>query len=1546
MLVAAFFDKPVTEAAAELRTNYAIEGNAVSGAQLQASGRLVYLYLQQPVGGLVPRSLTISGVTDARGHVLPATTQPILMALSDGARVFGQVRNADSTGVPGSVLKLSVSNPPFSFDVATVRTDANGSFDFDFVPRIGTVVLTAQHPITRDIATLSARIRGQGEQLLLNPTFAGLGTVRGRILASDAVTPVPNASVALLPGSVLGRSGFETRSNEVGEFFFADAPVGVFTLSASDNRGQFGQTTGVLATAAQTAVLDVVLVTQADETGLLVGRVFLSDGTTPAANFEVYVGHYDRSSGALRAIDRTTTDAAGSFAFSRRLPPGVRDVVAFDPGTQQVGVAHASIVALQTTSVSIVLEAVGAVEGVVFNAQGLPQPGAVVAGGAALVTADANGFFRIEGVPAGPRTIQAGDPVTRRRGESRVTVLPGQTVSAAITLEARATITGRVLDANGNPVPRATVRLPVLGGYTFVFANNAGVYTFPDLQLGEHLIQAPGPSQETLISFMEANGYDPSSAFTTGDAPPGLGEQSRPSFGDRNAVLAAYQEAVQQFFSIDESLLNGLPMANLGGYGWNKVRLFQDSTTAVADIRFLSQGTVAGKTVDAAGNPIGALTRITSLGVSQSGFPTIVELHRTTTDAGTGAFSFGGVARFDLATFQTAGVRGGDFAIDAAQPFSPVIASFRSQLNTTTPNLSDVVVRFPGATETNGTISGRVLMPDGVTPAPANTQVAISFGDLTVLTDADGRFQSLLPIPHGRYTLTAQSPTGLRGQSVADVPAGGTVEVDVTLLGLGAATVVARRPTGEPVVNAAVTLERGSFPRERLNGTTDASGQLRLVNITEGPFSVTVEEALTGLTGRGAAAIVRDADVTTPVVLMASGRVTGRFMTADGSATIPFAQVTLSVGPVRAYATTAADGTFELRSIPIGRFSIEANDTMSGRLGRASDELRFEGHVVDVTVLQVPRGVVTGVVVQFDGTTPVPAANVRIESDAVVRTSLQATTRADGTFRFEGIPAGDFHLRAADPVSGFAGTATGRLVRENEIVDRPIPLAPFGSVEVTVRDHAGQLAPNASVTISLGDSFSRTAAVDVNGLARFDFLGVGTYGLVARSLADAANGGEGTVTVTAGQPATREISLRGIGAVTVTVVQTDGVTPVASARVRLNARATAQGQPGSALATSFDGFTDGAGHVTFQGVPVGEYFASAEAAALAGVNGGAIVSPGHAAATTVRLGASGTIAGRVLLPDGTTPAARAIVTLQFTPQVSQTGTLQVTTGLAGTFEFTGIPLGGFTVSAFEVASNGVRSSAGTLSAAGQRFETGDLVLDNAGPRVTSIEPVDRAAGVPVQPAIVLTFSEPMAPGSFAAGQNVRLLDGTTNVTLQPLVFSNGNRTVTLRPAQALRSSAQYSVTLRGAPDGPRDEGAGLPMVDPFVAAFVTQDVIPPVLLSTSPAANERQVVLDAGVRASFSEPIAGGTLVVRDNAGVVQAGQTALTAGNTAIAFAPAAFLRANTTYTATLTNVVDTAGNALATGPASFTFTTLDTLAPEITALDVVGTRHARSPR
>jgi hypothetical protein len=239
-------------------------------------------------------------------------------------------------------------------------------------------------------------------------------------------------------------------------------------LKASDGERGFAQAPGLLASSGQIVIQDLVLVDLPEGGGHLVGRVFLADGATPGAGFIVYAGKYTRGSASIAAVAQTTTDATGSFAFPDALPVNQYDVVAVDPATQQIGTTQVSIGANLTASVSIVLEATGAVEGVVFNGQGQPAGGAVIAGGVALAVADANGFFRIEGVPAGSRTIEAGDPVTRRRGSAQVNVLPGQTVRVAITLESRATIVGRVLDANGNPVPRVSVRIPQIGGYTFV----------------------------------------------------------------------------------------------------------------------------------------------------------------------------------------------------------------------------------------------------------------------------------------------------------------------------------------------------------------------------------------------------------------------------------------------------------------------------------------------------------------------------------------------------------------------------------------------------------------------------------------------------------------------------------------------------------------------------------------------------------------------------------------------------------------------------------------------------------------------------------------------------------------------------------------------------------------------------------------------------------------------------------------------------------------------------------------------------------------------
>ncbi len=1554
MVIGVLFSKPMDQASAGLAGNYAVENNGVTAARLQPSGRLVYVVLRKGIGVHIPRRVSVQGVLDERGQIITPDDRVITAVLSAGGQVLGRVRTADGTALSDAPVTLKVlicdDEGCRYVPISQVLTRDDGTYDFDFVTRETPIIMEALDRGTNEVAARGASLRGDGERLLLDLVFIGKGSVRGRVLAADGATPVPSARVVLNPAPNLTisdsqQTAQEVDANEAGEFVFTTVPVGNFVLTGYGQTGYSGIANGVINTAGDRAAVDVVLAVDPARLGRLTGRVFDSDGTTPLANATVYVGN--SGPGGYAPVASVTTDASGSFTVERLQETDAYhpyEVIAIDPATSRHGSASVQVVAGQTAFAIIILEATGAVEGVVYNAQGQLVSGAVVAGGFTLGTTDANGFFHIEGVPAGLHSIEAGDPVTKRRGSVAVTVLPGQTVRAEVTLEARATIVGYVLDANGHPVPRATVRIVTPSGYFFVFANNRGFYRFPDMTLGEYLIQAPGPPQEFLIGFMIAKKIDPILAFTAGDAPPQY--QNSDAAVSADAILDAYRQAVNTYIGETDRLLSGLPPLPEGGFGWTKVRLFQDSVTVSADVHYLSQGTASGRTLSAAGVPAGSLTRLMALSVNRFGGPAFDEVTRKNSDAQTGVFEYDGIPRFDLATFQTTGIRAGDFTIEAANPFSPVVVRYSSQLNTSNLNEQDIELRFPALSETNGTIGGQVFLPDGSTPAGADVQVVVSFGNLTVTTDSTGHFVSTFPIPASTYAVTAFDPsTGFYGVTNAAVPAAGHVDVAIRLVGWGRVVVTARRADGSLVVGGRVTLMAGGFPNPSFQGFTDAQGQVRFANVPEGFAGISLEEAATGLTGRAAVAVVRDAEAEGVVVLAPSGRVRGTFLRLDGHTVIPTALVELVRGDLRIPGSTDANGRFELLAIPVGRFSVTAFDPVTGRLGRASGEVVSEGAVASVTLIETARGRVEGVVLQADGATRVGAATVTLTTlDISTAVPLQASAFSDGSFSFDGVSAGHFGLSAQDPVTRFSGNADGEVTAEGEVVRREILLEPFGSVRVTVRDHTDAIVPNARVTIKRG-LVNREAPVDDTGTATFDAVRLGQYEVLATSLAAGRehDGGVASVKLTgAGEVAEATVRLGGVGSLVVTVVGPDGA-PVPGARVSVTANAALPGQAARPFGGSFLAFTAGDGKVRVEGVPVGAFFVLAEADLVAGLSTGVVAAPDAEVPVTVQLSPSASVRGRVFLPGGTILAARAYVTLNFQAQNSlQSGTIQVTTSLDGRFSFDGIPLGPVSIAVLEPITRGVRTRSGSLTSSRQILDFGDLVLDNEAPFVESVTPARGSMGVSRTTAIVLRFNEPMRRSSFVtSGQNknIELLQGQSSVPAT-IAFSADDRTVTITPAALpLASTALYTAIVRGVPDGPEDV-EGLKPIEAFVTSFLIEDYIPPSVLSASPGFGARAVTLDAPVRLTFSEPVGQAFAAsLRSSGGQVIPGTAALTLGGTVITFVPDVFLSPNESYTFALTGVRDIAGNPLAPGPLALTFATLRTIPPSIAALEIVGT-------
>jgi hypothetical protein len=1568
--VGVLFDKPVTSESADSMSgknptaskNFAVEANSTINSALQQGRRLVYLFLQKPIGALVDRKITVSGIVDDRGMNLASATLPIQMMHSSGARVLGQVRTADGKPVPHSVLELGFYPLDVYLPLARLETDAEGKFAVDFVrQQLGGFEskpqrhFKVQHPDTGEFADLEFYVRGAGETLFLTPTFVGKGTVRGRVLGTEGVTPVRDALVKLSSSQVFASyNGASTITNALGEFVFTEVPVGPYTVMAMSSAGAYGQAAGVIESAGKESVVDIVVVVD-QSLGRLTGRVFLSDGETPAEGFQVFVGRIGADSNGnpnISAVAQTVTDSSGSFTFEN-LPPGqgAYDVVAVDRASRQVGRTNAQVSAGMTATTYVIMPALGAVEGIVYNAQGRPVAGALVAGGVALGTADANGYFRIEGVPSGKTAIEAGDPVTKRRGSAQVNVLPGQTVNAAITLEARATITGRILDANGNPKPQTTVRIVQGEGFLFVVSNNSGIFRFPDLPLDDHLLEAPAPDG---AAYLIDKGLNPCIAYTAGDAPAKYNcDTGSPALLDmtQDEILDLYKNAVETFIGLNDPLIVGQPPAPEGGFGWNRVRLYQDSVTVNADVRYLPQGTVSGTTLDSGGLPTGAAMRVQAIAPGDKGEPKFQNLGGGNSNLQTGAFSYGGIAIFDLPTFQATGIRTGEFTLQAANPFSPVIVSHQGQLDTNNPNRSKIVLKFPAAAETNGTVSGQVFMPDGVTPVGAGVQVHISFGDLTVTTDSEGRFQSLFPIPAGSYTVTVEDPvSGLRGQAAVLVTAGGNGVVQGRLLGLGSVVVTVQRPDGSIVPNANVELNRATFPAERVDGVTDSMGTARFENISEGPFFVTATEQVTGLKGLASGTIVRDSETSVVVTITASGVVTGTFISATDALPIPNARIALKSRSVEVTTTTDQEGRFRFDAIPVGTFEVRGFDYLTGRAGRAFGEIRFQGDATDLTLVQLPMGSVQGFVLQGDGSTPVLGASITINCSAFIAYSLQATSRNDGSFRFDGVPAGDFDLTARDPSTGFQGRASGTITSEGQLVERNIILEGFGAIHVKVFEPDGvTTVGNASVTVK-GGTKKYDSPVNPNGEVTFSPLALGQYDIVVRSLAEAHNGGTGTASISMhGQTAEVTITLRGIGDVEVTVLDADGVTPVPSAEVNVNAYASSDVNSRGVFADNFVGYTNASGVTRLHGVPLGDFSVMAKLPPLMGLSTGSITTPDQLVPITIQLEPSGAISGRVLLPDGITPAAQILVTLKFHPDGNRPPTtVQAATDLTGRFTFSGIPYGSFEIFAYDLLTNGVGNLSGTLDAGDSNVDLGDLVLDNSPPRVVSMDPPAGSANVPANAQIRLVFSEPMKPESFypyagspsgklAGIENVILLEGDRPVPAA-LSFSDDHQTFTMTPGELLQSSRLYTVTVKAAPLGPQDRVDFRPL-DPFVSSFTVEDTIPPQVVSASPANNERQVLPEALVRITFSESVGSGLfLSLLDAGGALVAGRTDFTLGNTVVIFTPYDYLVPNTAYQIKLDNVTDLAGNPLEGLPFTSRFFTVDTIPPVITSLQLQG--------
>lgn len=1604
-VLAVLFSKPMTQETINIPSAYRLDnGNVAGSVQIQPGGRVALLNMREPVGALVARTMTIAGITDARGNALTNESKVVLSDLDGGVVVRGRVVRADGNPAVNVPVTLTMYDQtvgflcePFTVRASQVFTDTNGYFQFDYVasgipysvsatdtsslspealafileaasdegvarerllelansPSTQNTLLAAfaagampeaiakaeglDRALLRDFVPVGSAREGQNVPVALR--FRGRGVVEGQVLATDGVTPVPQAAVNLFPdpdSRELGRGIF---ADSQGRFAFFGVPLGVFSIEAKNSDGLSRTISQSIDLPGGTNRLSIVLTTNLVIRTEMRGQVTENDRATPHSSARVFIGEFDPQGRYVNVVASTIANADG-FWVATNVPVGIYDPVAisFD-GRRRGERMNIAAVAGSSTVVNIALQGLATVIGRVETGTGEGIVNAIVAGGITLTNTDANGFFRLNDVPTGLRSISVGvqrsvegkppnsNPPFEfpRFGSGLLNVLPGIENFINIRLTPAGTITGRVLDTNGLPVPNATVAIPEQGGFQWVQANSAGVYVFEGMPLARYTLSAPAPA-----TFDN----DTSGLLRTIKS------------GSQAEIEAAIGEAFAIFTGAADPFLNGEgENFTPSNWGFTNVNIRADRETVLADIGFLRSGTIAGKIQNSQGVPIGAAVRLTGIGPRANGEPSFVIRGDANSDPALGTFRFPGAAFV------------GDWGLQAASPFFPVVISTSGQTTSTSPNETNILLTFPGVREVNGRLVGTVFNPDGTTVGE-DVEVKITpFGtNFVIRTETNGTYDTQIALPalnsEGKpgvgYQVEANDPSsGFRGVSTVVLLPGLTNIANVTLLGKGALRVVVQHANGSPVPGAKVDLEMGSYPNTKgISGFADTNGLVTFNNLFEGQYSAVAQaqtEIIT-LTGRTTASVSRGSTNQVIVRLGPTGTIAGRFVKRDLNTPVSFAQV--SVGSL-GFAITDTNGAFSIAGLPLGTHRLVSQDPVSGIGAVANVVLSFDGQTNNVLLVEQFRGEIRGFVVNSFGNGVVPGSRVTISFADGITPPRTVTSGPDGAFSFPATPAGPFSLEAEDPVTKRKGRNSGTLAENVAILQVDVPLESLGSVLVRVFEPGTNRVP-ASATVTLKLPTPISPDTDSNGEAFFSDIPMGTFEVIAnaRSLTNSRSIAITNVTLsTAGATNLVELALSGVGSITGRLVGSDGITPIPSTLVRLD-------WPRGPFQSDFANFaTESDASFRFIDVPLGEYRLSAQSGALTATLTGEIISAGESDNVTLRLGESGTITGRLVRADGATPVGGTAVILNRLNEVAPIAV--ATTGPNGDFSFTQVPVGQVRGEAIATEISGLARFTITLTSNGQVLNLGNLRLDEEDPRVLAVAPAHTAADVPTNTRIDLFFNEPLNSNSIRTN-GIFLRLGTNNVAaslqLLPDPTNGIARLVRISPVSPLLSERTYEVI---AIDGQRKnalgsiigEGpvdlVGRPMSVPFVSSFTTADDAPPFIVSAFPTNNQERIEITSVPRFQFNEPI------LATNVAVTLTGPNGLVSGgldiafdNRILTFAPLTALRANASYTLTISNVFDLAGNVFTPNPLRITFFTTDNLPPVISTLRIADGR------
>ncbi|UXI68193.1 carboxypeptidase regulatory-like domain-containing protein [Tahibacter amnicola] len=902
--------------------------------------------------------------------------------LGPRGRLTGQVQRADGTTVAGaqvSVLRLQPMEQG-----GTAVTNLSGAFSLDDVSA-GNFLISAIDPATGDRALGSARIENEGQTADVTLRLNGQGTVNVTVVGpTDA--PVADAQVTFT--ALGGNRDVRTQATSAqGVTSFTAVPAGDFTVSTRDPATRLiGAAVGKLAIG-QTQAVTLTL----QPVGQIEGVVYDVGGTVLREGVQVRILSRERG-----ILTQSVTAADGAFRFDTLpISDGPFTLDAFVDGRLRARVPGIVISQPnQTVPRNIILGPVGTVTGYVKDPAGAVYANARVTMQSLVglrltfdARTDTTGKFVLPAVPVGDFELTAVTPEGRSGRARGVVQNDGDTVPLDVIL-ADNTLVGTVYQRDG--------QTPVGAGITVYLApRSRGVhYSYEPLY-------SPTPGSGILRTTTDENGR----------------------FGFRVPAPDTYYVQAEQALERGRSQV---VIVNL-----------DPSQPLESRVVFLAKGTVNGTVRDSAGAiqadvPVKVITR--------------------------GAFDAERTVQTDAqGRYAIDGVFVGDISVVAVNPTTHLAGTNSGRLNNEGESIM-LDVRLAAS----GTVRGRVIQRDGGAVSGA-TRVSLQANGVAFATrefDAGESYVFEL-VPMGNVVVAAEAiETGDKGVATTRLAtAGETRNLDVRLVGQGELRVHLVDAQSAPVAGARVTVSTSSpFPTST-EVTSDANGNAVFPRVFAGDYSISASKpAPVGALSGSASGTLLPGDVKSVEITLQAlpiGRVRGKVLRPDGVTPVgagmvvrmlpePFANAFVTV--------TDANGDYSFNSVEAGSYTVDAVNFYNPLACPAIDRVRGRATAVTVSATEpeavaniqlIGQGRVFGQVTNAQGQ-PMAGIEVRMTNPDPVyganvtcnrRTTYDRITDAQGNYRIDDAPPGNFTITAENATRTLRAEAADRVDSDGDVVE-------------------------------------------------------------------------------------------------------------------------------------------------------------------------------------------------------------------------------------------------------------------------------------------------------------------------------------------------------------------------------------------------------------------------------------------------------------------------------------------------------------------------------